>query len=110
MVALAVSGALLVGRGQEVDPEKATPTSVVGDRVDTDGGTLNALTLGPVVTWDPQRIASRDDMAFAPLSPSRMNVSPSRAFLSWRIRSSRRSAPTPAGSRVVSPYSSPTTA
>ncbi len=65
VVALAVSGALLVGRGQEVDPEKATPTSVVGDRVDTDGGTLNALTLGPVVTWDPQRIASRDDMAFA---------------------------------------------
>ena len=65
VVALAVSGALFVGRGQEVDPEKATPTSAVGDRVDKDGGTLNALTLGPVVTWDPQRISSRDDMAFA---------------------------------------------
>jgi peptide/nickel transport system substrate-binding protein len=37
----------------------------VGDRVDTDGGALHALALGPVVTWDPQRIASRDDVAFA---------------------------------------------
>jgi peptide/nickel transport system substrate-binding protein len=65
VVALAVSGALFVGRPQEADPEKATPTSAVGDRVEADGGTLNALALGPVVTWDPQRIASRDDMAFA---------------------------------------------
>ncbi len=37
----------------------------MGDRVETNGGTLHALTLGPVLTWDPQRIASRDDMAFA---------------------------------------------
>ncbi|HET6967373.1 MAG TPA: ABC transporter substrate-binding protein [Ornithinibacter sp.] len=64
-VALAVSGALFVGRSAPADPEKATPTSAVGDRVDVDGGTLHALSLGPVVTWDPQRIASRDDMAFA---------------------------------------------
>ncbi len=63
--ALAVSGALFVGRSAPPDPEKATPTSAVGDRVDVDGGTLHALSLGPVVTWDPQRIASRDDMAFA---------------------------------------------
>lgn len=63
--ALAVSGALYVGRSAPADPEKATPTSAVGDRVDVDGGTLHALSLGPVVTWDPQRIASRDDMAFA---------------------------------------------
>ena len=46
-------------------PEKATPTSAVGDRVDTDGGTLHALALGPVPTWDPQRLGSRDDVAFA---------------------------------------------
>ena len=64
-VGLAVSGALYLGRPAPVDPEKATPTSAVGDRVDADGGTLHALSLGPVVTWDPQRIASRDDMAFA---------------------------------------------
>ena len=46
-------------------PRRPRPTSAVGDRVDTDGGTLHALALGPVVTWDPQRIASRDDVAFA---------------------------------------------
>lgn len=63
--ALAVSAALFIGRDAPADPEKATPTSAVGDRVETDGGTLQALSLGPVVTWDPQRIASRDDMAFA---------------------------------------------
>ena len=64
-VALAVSGVIFVGRGSPADPEKATPTSAVGDRVETDGGTLHALSLGPVLTWDPQRISSRDDMAFA---------------------------------------------
>ena len=63
--ALAVSGVLFVGRSAPPDPEKATPTSAVGDRVDVDGGILHALSLGPVVTWDPQRISSRDDMAFA---------------------------------------------
>lgn len=29
------------------------------------GGTLTALSLGPVYSWDPQRIGSREDMAFA---------------------------------------------
>lgn len=62
---LGVSAAVVAGRDAPADPEKATPTSAVGDRVDGDGGTLHALSLGPVVTWDPQRIASRDDMAFA---------------------------------------------
>ncbi|HET9022417.1 MAG TPA: ABC transporter substrate-binding protein [Ornithinibacter sp.] len=62
---LVVGGVLLVNDRAPADPEKATPTSVVGDRVETNGGTLHALTLGPVLTWDPQRIASRDDMAFA---------------------------------------------
>ena len=64
-VALVVAGALALRTGPPADPEQATPTSAVGDRVDTDGGTLHALSLGPVVTWDPQRIASRDDVAFA---------------------------------------------
>jgi peptide/nickel transport system substrate-binding protein len=64
-VALAVAGVVFYGGSAPADPEKAVPTSVVGDRVDVDGGTLHALSLGPVVTWDPQRIASRDDMAFA---------------------------------------------
>ncbi|HET7820999.1 MAG TPA: ABC transporter substrate-binding protein [Ornithinibacter sp.] len=64
-VALVVAGVFALGGNAPADPEKATPTSAVGDRVDTDGGTLHALSLGPVVTWDPQRIASRDDVAFA---------------------------------------------
>lgn len=61
----AVLGTRYLGSGAEAAPETAAATSAVGDRVDTDGGTLHALTLGPVGTWDPQRIASRDDMAFA---------------------------------------------
>ena len=64
-VALVVAGVLALGGQPQSDPEKATPTSAVGDRVETDGGTLHALSLGPVVTWDPQRLASRDDVAFA---------------------------------------------
>ncbi len=64
-VALVVAGVLTLGAEPPADPDPATPTSAVGDRVDADGGTLRALSLGPVVTWDPQRIASRDDVAFA---------------------------------------------
>ena len=64
-VALAVSGVLYLDRSAGPDAQPATPTSAVGDRVEADGGVLHALSLGPVVTWDPQRIASRDDMAFA---------------------------------------------
>ncbi|MFQ6172890.1 ABC transporter substrate-binding protein [Oryzobacter sp. R7] len=61
----ALLGTRFLGSGSGQAPETAAATSAVGDRVDTDGGTLHALTLGPVATWDPQRIASRDDMAFA---------------------------------------------
>ncbi len=32
---------------------------------DTPGGTVTALTLGPVLSWDPQRIGVRTDAAFA---------------------------------------------
>lgn len=62
---LAVGGVLLTGRDPVVDPEGTTPTSAVGDRVDARGGTVHALSLGPVGTWDPQRIGARDAMAFA---------------------------------------------
>ena len=64
-VGLVVAGVFALGGEAPADPGKATPTSAVGDRVDTDGGTLHALALGPVLTWDPQRIGSRDDVAFA---------------------------------------------
>jgi peptide/nickel transport system substrate-binding protein len=48
------------------DEEATTPRVAAADeRTDEPGGTLRALSLGPVTTWDPQRIASRDDAAFA---------------------------------------------
>ncbi len=65
VAALAVVGVLAVTREDTPVGELATPTSAVGDRVDTAGGTIHALALGPVATWDPQRIGSRDDMAYA---------------------------------------------
>lgn len=62
---LVVAGvALLTDRRPPVSPE-TMPTSAVGDRVDTRGGVIDALSLGPVLTWDPQRMASRSDIAFA---------------------------------------------
>lgn len=66
-VALLAGGAVVGTKylGQAKAPDTTAATSAVGDRVETNGGTLHALTLGPVTTWDPQRIASRDDMAFA---------------------------------------------
>ena len=60
---LVVAGVFVFGDKAPADSEKAIPTSAVGDRVETDGGTLHALALGPVVTWDPQRMASSDDVA-----------------------------------------------
>jgi peptide/nickel transport system substrate-binding protein len=42
---------------------EGTDTEVPSDAVP--GGTLTTLSLGPVQTWDPQRIASRSDAAFA---------------------------------------------
>lgn len=35
------------------------------DRPDTHDTTLTAVSLGPVTTWDPQRMTSKKDMAFA---------------------------------------------
>ncbi len=65
VASLAVVGVLASTREDEPAGEVATPSSAVGDRVETSGGTIHALALGPVTTWDPQRIASRDDAAFA---------------------------------------------
>lgn len=63
----ALAAVLALGAACSGGGEKA-PTSggvAAAERSDTKGGTLNALTLGPVLTWDPQRLASRDDIAFA---------------------------------------------
>ncbi|HSF98700.1 MAG TPA: ABC transporter substrate-binding protein [Ornithinibacter sp.] len=65
VAALVVVGVFVLRDDATADPDRATPTAAVGDRVDSDGGAIQALTLGPVLTWDPQRLASRDDMAFA---------------------------------------------
>lgn len=53
-------------------PEDSPTTTTSGTAVSTDlptsstkGGALRALSLGPVVTWDPQRIAARDDISVA---------------------------------------------
>ncbi|KGN43111.1 ABC transporter substrate-binding protein [Knoellia aerolata] len=59
----AVAGCSLLGGG---DDDVTTPRVAAADeRTDEPGGTLRALSLGPVLTWDPQRIAARDDAAFA---------------------------------------------
>jgi peptide/nickel transport system substrate-binding protein len=48
------------------DDPSADSSRVAADaRTETAGGTLTAWSLGPVLAWDPQRIGSRDDMAFA---------------------------------------------
>ncbi|MEO6790303.1 MAG: ABC transporter substrate-binding protein [Ornithinibacter sp.] len=65
VAALAVVGVLALTRGDTPAAGPATPSSAVGERVETSGGSIHALALGPVATWDPQRIASREDMAFA---------------------------------------------
>ncbi|PRY60267.1 peptide/nickel transport system substrate-binding protein [Knoellia remsis] len=66
----AVAAALVAGiAGCSVlggDDEAATPqTTAAAERTDDKGGTLKAMSLGPVLAWDPQRISSRDDAAFA---------------------------------------------
>ncbi len=66
LVAGLVAGGMFIRQRQAPAASQDTlPTSAVGDRVDTPGGTLHALSLGPVPSWDPQRIATREDMAFA---------------------------------------------
>ncbi len=66
LVAALVAVGVVVVRQRGAEPTSdTTPSSAVGDRVEHRGGRINALSLGPVSSWDPQRIASRSDMAFA---------------------------------------------
>ncbi|KGN33673.1 ABC transporter substrate-binding protein [Knoellia sinensis KCTC 19936] len=51
-------------RGDGGDEELPSQVSA-RERTDEKGGTLRAMSLGPVTSWDPQRIAARDDAAFA---------------------------------------------
>lgn len=51
--------------GGDGDPSETPQVAAAHDRVDERGGTLKALSLGPVLSWDPQRIGARDDAAFA---------------------------------------------
>lgn len=62
----AVLTAVLVGAaiGCSGPSDGTTPTTLVVDE-EVRGGTVTTLALGPVGTWDPQRIASRTDAAFA---------------------------------------------
>lgn len=51
--------------GGDDDPAATPAVTASHDRTDERGGTLKALSLGPVLSWDPQRIGARDDAAFA---------------------------------------------
>lgn len=65
VAALAFGGVHWAGNRGATASSETRPSSAVGDRVDARGGVVHALSLGPVATWDPQRMASRSDMAFA---------------------------------------------
>lgn len=58
------AGCSIVG-GDEDDGARTPATTASHERTDERGGTLKALSLGPVLSWDPQRIGARDDAAFA---------------------------------------------
>lgn len=58
-----LAGCSVIGGGP--DPTETPQVAAAHDRVDERGGTLKALSLGPVLSWDPQRIGARDDAAFA---------------------------------------------
>jgi peptide/nickel transport system substrate-binding protein len=62
---LVAVGVLAATRFTRPEGGAEPPSSVVADRIESRGGTLHALSLGPVATWDPQRIGARDAMAFA---------------------------------------------
>ncbi len=61
-VSALVVGAAMAGCTGE-PPSSETAASL--GTSDASGGTVTALTLGPVLSWDPQRIGSRADAAFA---------------------------------------------
>ena len=62
----AVMGALALGVAVAAcDVPPVGNAAVTEDADRTPGGVLTTMSLGPVQTWDPQRIASRSDAAFA---------------------------------------------
>lgn len=61
---VALAACLPGGAAEPSGSPDSTPT-VAQQRSDTKGGVLRALSLGPVLTWDPQRIGSRQTAAFA---------------------------------------------
>lgn len=64
VVMCGAAGCSIFGGGD--DNTSATPAVTAShDRTDERGGTVKALSLGPVLSWDPQRIGARDDAAFA---------------------------------------------
>lgn len=63
MVLGGVAGCSILGGDNDESPTPAVAAS--HDRTDERGGTIKALSLGPVLSWDPQRIGARDDAAFA---------------------------------------------
>jgi len=58
------AGCSVLGADGKQPSDKPAP-ALSHDRTDERGGALKALSLGPVLSWDPQRIATRDDAAFA---------------------------------------------
>ena len=64
VVMVGAAGCSVLG-GSGDDPSATPAVAASHDRTDERGGTLKALSLGPVLSWDPQRIATRDDAAFA---------------------------------------------
>jgi peptide/nickel transport system substrate-binding protein len=67
LCAAAVAGLSLTACGPEDTPTTTTSAAAQTDLPTSDarGGVLRALSLGPVVTWDPQRMAARDDISVA---------------------------------------------
>ena len=62
--ALAAAALVLTVAACEVPP--VGDPAATGDPADlTTGGVLTTMSLGPVTTWDPQRISARSDAAFA---------------------------------------------
>ncbi|EAQ00055.1 putative ABC transporter solute-binding protein [Janibacter sp. HTCC2649] len=58
------AGCSILGGG-DADSPSTPAVAATHDRTDERGGTIKALSLGPVLSWDPQRIGARDDAAFA---------------------------------------------
>lgn len=71
VAALVVAGVFVLRDEPTVDPDRATATSAVGERVNRDGGTIRALALGPVLTWDPQRPRATTSRSPVGRSPAR---------------------------------------